>query len=106
MTNQFSKKSSISHLDPLARRRICMKLNNRHSLGANYHALAAHFDMPNDDKMLISQNPNPTDTVLNWIQRKPNNTICQLGQALAEMRRNDCVMIIDENPSFSEVEIE
>ena len=97
MTNQFAEISSISHLDPLARIRICRKLDIKHPVCGDYRELAAHFDMPNTDIIVISQNPDPTDNVLHTIQRNPKNTIAKLRQVLVIMGRDDCVMIIDES---------
>ena len=52
--------------------------------------------MPNDDINTISQNPDPTDNVLQWVGHNPKNTIAKLQQELQTMGREDCVMIIDE----------
>ena len=55
--------------------------------------------MPNDDIIAISQNPDPTHNVLQWVGRNPKNTIGELRNVLQTMGREKCVDIIDEDPS-------
>ena len=56
--------------------------------------------MPNDDILIISQNLDPTDNVLQWVERNPKNTIAKLREVLQTMGREDCVKIIDEGRPF------
>ena len=80
----------------MVREEICKKLDIEHPTRGDYRTLAAHFHMPNDDITTISQNPDPTDRVLQWVGRNPKNTISKLRQALQTMGREDCVTIIDK----------
>ena len=89
---------SVNDLHPLLRQKICKKLDIKHPTGGAYRELAAYFDMPNDDIIAISQNPDPTDNVLQWVGRNPKNTIAKLRKVLKAMGRKDCVNIIDEDP--------
>ena len=52
--------------------------------------------MDNDDIITISQNPDPTDNVLQRIGHNPKNTLAKLRGVLQTMEREDCVSIIDE----------
>ena len=100
-TSQLAKEScTVNGLHPLLRQRICRKLDIKHCTGGDYRELAAHFDMPNDDIITISQKPDPTESVLQWVERNPKNTILKLREILQTMGRGDCVMIIDEGPLF------
>ena len=98
LTSFFLFSDSVNNLHPLQRQNICKKLDIKHSTGGDYRALAAKFDMANDDIIAISQNPDPTDKVLQWVGRNPKNTITKLRKVLQAMRREDCVNIIDEDP--------
>ena len=96
--SQLPKEScTVNDLHPLVRQSICKKLDIKHPAGRDYRALAAHFDMPKDDIIIISQNPDPTDHVLQWVGRNPKNNIPKLLEILQTMGREDCVMIIDES---------
>ena len=86
----------VNDLHLLLRQEICKKLDIKHSTGRDYRKLAAHFGMPNDDMRIISQNPDPTDNVLQWVGHNPNNTVAKLREVLETMGREDCVKIIDE----------
>ena len=88
----------VNDLHPLLRQKICKKLDIKHSTGGDYRELAAKFDMPNDDIIAISENPNPTHNVLQWVGGNPKNTVANLRKVLQAMRREDCVNIIDEDP--------
>ena len=44
----------------------------------------------------VSQGQDKTQEVLNWIGRNPTNTVAKLREILVEMRRDDCVEIIDK----------
>ena len=87
---------SIKDLNSLVMLQLCKKLDIEQSLGGDYRYLAAHFRMPNDHIMRISQEQNKTREVLNWIGRNPGNTVAKLKQILVDMRRDDCVEIIDK----------
>ena len=87
---------SIKDLNSLVMLQLCKKLDIEQSLGGDYRYLAAHFHMPNDDITAISQGQNKTREVLNWIGRNPGNTVAKLKQILVDMRRDDCVEIIDK----------
>ena len=89
---------TVNDLHPLLRQKICKKLDIKHPTGGAYRELAAYFDMSNDDINAISQNPDPTDNVLQWVGRNPKNTIAKLRKVLKAMGRKDCVNIIDEDP--------
>ena len=52
--------------------------------------------MANDHLMRIFQEQDKTQEVLNWIGRNPTNTVAKLREILVEMRRDDCVEIIDK----------
>ena len=80
----------------MIRQKICKILDIINQIGGDYRALAAHFDMPNNDILIISQNRDPTDNVLQWVGRNPDNTIAKLRKVLQTMGREDCVKIIDE----------
>ena len=88
----------VNDLHPLLRQKICKKLDIKHPTGENYRELAAYFDMPNDYIIAISQNPDPTHNVLQWVGGNPKNTVAYLRKVLQAMRREDCVNIIDEDP--------
>ena len=87
---------SIKDLNSLVTLQLCKKLDIEQRLGGDYKFLAAHFDMPNDDITAISQGQNKTQEVLNWIGRKPRNTVAKLKEILVKMERDDCLEIIDK----------
>ena len=87
---------SIKDLNSSVTQQLCKKLDIEQSLGGDYKDVAAHFDMPNDHITTISQGQNKTREVLNWIGRNPRNTVAKLRQILVNMRRDDCVDIIDK----------
>ena len=96
-TSQLAKEPCpLKDLCLLVRQKICKKLDIKQAIGGDYRDLAANFYMPHDDILLISQNPDPTDNVLQWVGRKPKNTIAKLRDVLQTMRREDCVAIIDQ----------
>ena len=69
------------------------------SVGSNYRYLAAHFGMSYDHISLVSQTPNPTDIVVQWIERNPKNTTAKLREVLVTMKRDGCVDIMDKSLS-------
>ena len=87
---------SIKDINLLIMLQLCDKLDIKQSLGGDYRYLAAHFEMPNDHLMRISQGEDKTQEVLNWIGRNPRNTVAKLREILVNMRRDDCVEIIDK----------
>ena len=87
---------SIKDLNSLVMLQLCKKLDIEQRLGGDYKDVAAHFGMPNDDITTISQGQNKTREVLNWIGRNPRNTVAKLRQILVDIRRDDCVEIIDK----------
>ena len=87
---------SIKDINLLIMLQLCDKLDIKQSLGGDYRYLAAHFEMPNDHLMRISQGQDKTQEVLNWIGRNPRNTVAKLREILVNMRRDDCVEIIDK----------
>ena len=87
---------SIKDLNLLVMLQLCEKLDIEQSLGGDYKYLAAHFHMTNDHIIRISQGQNKTREVLNWIGRNPRNTVAKLRQILVDIRRDDCVEIIDK----------
>ena len=96
---QSRENVTIKDLNLLVMLQLCDKLDIKQSLGSDYRYLAAHFDMPNDHLMRISQGQDKTQEVLNWIGRNPTNTVAKLREILVEMRRDDCVEIIDKKYS-------
>ena len=101
---QLTKEQTIDDLHPSIWQRICKKLDIQHVLGGDYRELAARFEMPNDDIALISQGTNQTDAVLRWIARNPQNTIDKLQDVLKDMKRLDCVTIIEKAPKSGMVD--
>ena len=93
---QSRENVSIKDLNSLVMLQLCEKLDIEQKLGGDYKYLAAHVRMPNDHIMRISQEQNKTREVLNWIGRNPTNTVAKLREILVEMRRDDCVEIIDK----------
>ena len=87
---------SIKDLNSLVILQLCEKLHIEQKLGGDYKYLAAHFGMPNDHIMRISQEQNKTREVLNWIGRFPGNTVAKLRQILVNIQRDDCVDIINK----------
>ena len=75
---------------------LCQKLNIECAIGCDYRHLAAHYDMKSDDIDLISQKGNPTKEVLKWVGQKPQNTVAKFRAILVEMKRDDCVELIDK----------
>ena len=86
----------IKDLNSLVILQLCEKLDIEQKLGGDYKYLAAHFRMPNDHIMRISQEQNKTREVLNWIGRFPGNTVAKLRQILVNIQRDDCVDIINK----------
>ena len=87
---------SIKDLNSWVMLQLFKKLDIEQRLGGDYNDVATHFDIPNDDITTISQGKNKTREVLNWIGRNPRNTVWKLRQILVNMRRDDCVEIIDK----------
>ena len=90
---------SIKDLNSLVMLQLCKKLDIEQRLGGDYKDVAAHFGMPNDDITTISQGQNKTREVHNWIGRNPINTVAKLRQLLDNLRRHDCVEIINKKYS-------
>ena len=90
---------SIKDLNSLVMLQLCKKLDIEQRLGGDYNDVATHFDIPNDDITTISQGQNKTREVLNWIGRNPINTVAKLRQLLDNLRRHDCVEIINRKYS-------
>ena len=87
---------SIKDLNSLVMLQLCEKLDIEQTLGGDYRYLAAHFDMPDDHIMRISQGQNKTRKVLNWMGRNLRNTVTKLRKVLVKIRRDDCVEIINK----------
>ena len=87
---------SIKDLNLLVMRQICDKLDIEQSLGCDYQNLAAHFGMLIGDLMPISQGQDKTKKVLSWIGINTENTVADLRKILVNMRRDDCVEIIEK----------
>ena len=90
---------SIKDLNSLVMLQLCKNLDIEQSLGGDYRNLAAQFGMPSDHIMRISQGQNKTREVHNWIGRNPINTVAKLRQLLDNLRRHDCVEIINRKYS-------
>ena len=93
---QSGENVSIKDLHSLVKLQLCQKLDIGRILGGDYRYLAANFDMPNDHMMRISQGQNKTQEVLNWIGTNPRNAVAKLRQILVNMRRDECVEIINK----------
>ena len=87
---------SINDLTWPVRHKICRKMNIEHDLGGDYRELAGRLGMTNDDIILLSQRKNATESILVWAERKAENTVGKLRKIFLEMKRDDCVEIIDK----------
>ena len=77
---------------------MCKKLNINMPIGGDFKTFAGKIEMPIEDVMLISQQPNPAEEIFKWWWPKKEATVVNLRKILKEMPRDDILEILDKDP--------